>query len=313
MIKLSLDEKMLFVNSYLINEINLGLLNIKPNKIYVKNILTNFEYLLQLSDEKILFNWQKSLGNLKVDLTDLKERIINTKNGKVLIGIRFLGMDISKPFINVWANYSLENNLDEIIEIAKKEFNIFKPKHIRFWTNPKSPKAIKYKQYSHQNILVNSIKTICKQDLPINYDSISLVLVENDRYYPFYEKVYKEFHRKNPKLKAYVSLNSRDVMNDCLTQNLLYYIVYRKEKIGLISAEKYDIFGEKSLHVTEIVIDSKYKGKKLATATQRKFIETVKADFKYIWGEIDSINVPSLKNALRVGRKIVSTEILLPI
>jgi hypothetical protein len=85
------------------------------------------------------------------------------------------------------------------------------------------------------------------------------------------------------------------------------------QNLGVISALEENLLGEKSLYIAEIVILKEYKGEKLATAVQRKFIETLKSKYQFVWGMISAKNIPSSKNALRVGRKIISSEILLPI
>ncbi len=114
-------------------------------------------------------------------------------------------------------------------------------------------------------------------------------------------------------MKYIVQANSISDFECSLKDGLLYYILYQGKKIGIISAIDDEYIGKNSMYITEIIIEKEFKGKKFATAAQRKFIEENKKDFTYVWGKISEQNIPSLKNALRVGRMIISSEVLLPI
>ena len=89
-----------------------------------------------------------------------------------MFGIRFLGMNISKPFVDVWSSFPIEKELKNIIEIAKKEFKVFKPKHIRFWSNPKSEISKQNQENICQNYLAGSIEKSTSFEKPINYQVI---------------------------------------------------------------------------------------------------------------------------------------------
>lgn len=312
MIKLSEQEKMLFVKNRIEQAFDFSSFEIvNPN--LDKITLSMFNGFLELSEIKNIQKWFETVNIPNTKVEDFKERIIETKSGKVLIGIRFLGMDISKPFVDVWASFPIEKELENIVAICKQEFEVFTPKHIRFWVNPNSKFGKAFQKYICQSYLVGDIQKIVSSPKPINYENIDLETVTNLNIYDWYTKIHQEFHKDFPDLKSYVMPNSKEIMEDSIKQNLCYLIKYKGEKIGLIAAEKDDYFGVSSMYMNEIIISKAFKGKKLATAAQRKLIELNKDDFKYIWGSIDQKNIPSTKNALRVGRKKISSEILLPI
>ena len=306
MIKLSEKEKMLFVKNRIEQDFDTTF--IEKDKInFETNILEEFDDLLQLSDIKNIQKWFENVNIPNTKVEDFKERIIETSSGKILIGIRFLGMDISKPFVNVWTSFAIEKELENIIEICKQEFKIFKPKHIRFWSKNKKQKNV------CQNHIVGNIQEICVSKKPINYENVALEKITNLDFYAWYEKMYTQFHKDFPELKAYVSINSLETFTDIMKQKMCYFIYFEGEKVGLIAANKDECLGMSSIYMYEIIIDKKFKGKKIATASQRKLIELHKENYTYINGNIDSRNIPSTKNALSVGRKIISSEILLPI
>ena len=55
-------------------------------------------------------------------------------------------------------------------------------------------------------------------------------------------------------------------------------------------------------------MDKKWKGKRLAKAIQRKFVAELAYENDYIWGTIDSANLPSYKTAFANGRKAIRVE-----
>lgn len=67
------------------------------------------------------------------------------------------------------------------------------------------------------------------------------------------------------------------------------------QNLGVISALEENLLGEKSLYITEIVTLKEYKGKKLASAVQRKYIEILKSKYQFVWGMIRVKNIPSSK------------------
>lgn len=311
MIKLNEAEKKKFVEQRY-QDFDFKTFNIlKPD--FNKTLYKELESYIELSDEKNLKEWYKEINIPNTKVEDFKERIFDTKSGKVLMGIRFLGLDINKPFVNVWSSFPIENELQKIIDFAKNSFKIFQPKHIRFWANPKNKLSKANQQHICQNYLVGSINEISKTEKPSNFESIELVQITNLDFYDWYLELYQEFHQENPNLRSYVALCSKGIFEDSIKQNLCYFIQYKNEIIGIIAAEKDEYFGVPSLYMNEIVISKKFKGKKLATAIQRKLINFNKNEFEFIWGNIDQKNIPSTKNAFRIGRKIISSEILLPI
>ena len=313
MIKLTEKEKIAFVDSYFKNELDLDIIQLSPNLKFRESILKQFEDLLELSKTENLLNWHKSINLPKIDIEDLKERIVETSKGKALLGIRFLGMDISKPFVNVWANYDLNDDLEEIIAISKKEFVKFVPKYVRFFVKPNAELSKKYHHFKEQSFYANKIAEICKKEFPENYFKIDLVPIENLDFMEWYKKLYYEFHLEMNNLKFLVPPNDIEDFKKSIKDKLIYCVHFKGERIGLIAGEKDDFGGEASIYMTEIILCKDFKGKKLATATQRKFIELNHNKYQYIWGKISSRNAPSYCNALKVGRKIVSSEILLPI
>jgi hypothetical protein len=139
-------------------------------------------------------------------------------------------------------------------------------------------------------------------------NEICFLKIKDDSYYDWYKKGYNEFHYSNPLLKTKVTVNSIDSMRDVLNQGLLFYIELSGERIGLIAAERSKFLGRDGLYFHEIFLSKEYKGKGLAKAVQRKFISNFAVGNEFIWGTIDSSNLPSYKTANSNGRIAVRFE-----
>ena len=307
----------------------MSLKNIKNNRII--KIITNifvliliFLYLIKLlsplkniSSEITKFANGDLSRRLDIKSKDVLKEALQTYDGTLILvshdrdflqGLSekvFEFKEKLQPNDSVVYTFAIEKELENIIEICKQEFKIFKPKHIRFWSKNKKQKNV------CQNHIVGNIQEICVSKKPINYENVALEKITNLDFYAWYEKMYTQFHKDFPELKAYVSINSLETFTDIMKQKMCYFIYFEGEKVGLIAANKDECLGMPSIYMYEIIIDKKFKGKKIATASQRKLIELHKENYTYINGNIDSRNIPSTKNALSVGRKIISSEILL--
>jgi hypothetical protein len=103
--------------------------------------------------------------------------------------------------------------------------------------------------------------------------------VLDDSYYDWYKRGYSEFHVDFPELEKKVTVNSSDSMSDSFEQGLLKFAIINGEKVALIAAGKSDLLGHEAIYFREIYIERKWKGRGLAKAIQRKFVEVTFAPF----------------------------------
>lgn len=126
---------------------------------------------------------------------------------------------------------------------------------------------------------------------------LKLKKVVGDSYYDWYKSGYEEFHTERPDLEKKVTVNSLDSMRDSVEQGLMYEVYLNGEKMGLIAGESSPFLGHPGVYFHEIFISKKWKGKGLAKAIQRKFVEMSTKDNDFIWGTVDNHNLPSYKTA----------------
>lgn len=241
---------------------------------------------------------------------DYAERVLPLENGHhVLCGIRHLNLNPVEPFVDILPNFPVENltEYQKIYQQIKGFFTVFDPKYLRRYTTEEAG------DNTGSIYMVQRVNII--QNLPAwpEESSFELQRVENDSYFPWYEKGYHEFFNRRPELKDRVSLNSLEVMEDSRKENLLFYMMINNRRAGLIAAKNTPFLGHSGFYFNEIFISSDFLGKGMAKAFQRKIIQHYCPPEAIVWGTINAQNIPSLRTAQANQRKKIRFESFLSI
>jgi len=246
---------------------------------------------------------------------DFQEKQLVTSK-KFLAGIRFIGGNAKEPFIDVLPSWKIttESEILEIIYLIKKEFRVFEPKYLQLWVEPSFEKH-PYTKISFQVARRVICGFIGELDVQAELSDLEIKLstVDDDHYYNWYQSVYADFHEKNPNLVNWVPCNSKEEMDESKSQKLLFWIYVNGKKAGIIGGCKSTLLGVNALYMDEILLTDAFKGKGLAPQVQKIYLAAICDRFDLVWGTIDAKNIPSTRTALRVGRKIVRSEIFLPL
>lgn len=237
---------------------------------------------------------------------DYSERLLTLKDGRKLIyGIRHFGGDCNLPFVSLRPNFKIKRLEDtlELYRLIKDELAPFRAQSLCFWSNQQLVIG-----QIHSTYLVATASEIKAMKPWSEEANLVLRASADDSYYDYYKLGYKKFHLERPDLKSKVTLNSLDIMEASREQGLLYEVFYQGSRMGLIAAERSSLLGHEGLYFNEIFIETRWKGKGLAKALQRKFVHQYARDEDLIWGTIDSSNVPSYQTAIRNGRRAIRFE-----
>lgn len=253
----------------------------------------------------------KHFGISGVKPGDYSERVIELGNGKKAIcGIRHEGANPNYPFIQVIPDFELRpSDCQQLYDgHLKNYFSMFDPLHIRFWSNEYREDCL-----TGSTFLVSSMTDLKRVNEWDSEKSITFGDVTDNSYYPWYESLYKEFHKNNPDLENRVTVNSSGTMESSVKDGLLKYVLRDGAKVGLIAAVRSKFLGHKGIYFNEILLSKEHKGKGLAKAIQRKFLNQYAEPNDFIWGTIDYQNRPSYKTALSNGRRPIRFETFVPI
>ncbi|MGX7108152.1 hypothetical protein [Facklamia miroungae] len=276
-------------------------------------ILSELNELLELNNKSVM---QARAEYFKIPGTvpsDYEQKLIRIEDSDqyVLAGIRHFGQNPKKPFIYIWANFKIEENkMESITKNILPYFEIFNPLHISYMC---SPKLLSKHENSNnfsvsQKFYIANLKRIHAHTFPNKNKELTLEKIENQDYYSWYEKEYSLFHQMAPEMRDIVPVNNFELMEKCREENLLYYGTVNNEKVGLIAAEKNDIFGIKGIYINEIMIAKDYRGNKYSESLLANFAASLPKSVKVLWSHIDSRNIPSTKSALNLGQKVFSIE-----
>jgi len=279
-------------------------IDIKKALVDLKDdIVSEFEDLNSEDTKKARCDHFKILG---ADPEDYAEKILLLDSGKIVIyGIRHMGAKPEYPFIQLNPNYQIQSKADamDLYEKIKYEFEVFMPKHICFWSRDE----IDADFFGSIYMVSTSRQMKELNEWPIE-DELHFIKITDDSYYDFYLSGYKEFHKCSPELSMKVTVNSLSTMKESLDDGLLYYIEMNGNRVGLIAGVRRKFLGEEGIYFNEIFISKHWKGRGLAKAIQRKFITLNTAGHEFVWGTIDSHNLPSFKTAKSNGRKPIRYE-----
>ena len=263
----------------------------KKSAVYTQ-VAEEFDEILDLNSLAVLDGRSKYMGVGKP--SDYLNHLIETDEGAVIAGIRHLGNDKNKPFVFVWASFKI-NSPQNIIKSISPYFEVFEPENICYWSRP---------DCNHSNEKVIQQRFIGQITEMHKFD---LLLSKNDDYYEWYKSEYDKFHKENPEYINRIQVNSKELMEDCFKEDLLYLLKKSEKNIGLIAGENDIFLGKSAIYLNEILVGQSYRGKGYANQLLAGFVNMLNAD--YFICDIDSDNIPSTKTALRSGQKIFSQEI----
>lgn len=238
--------------------------------------------------------------------SDYSERFIGLDEKRELIyGIRHMGGNRDIPFVFLRPNFEITSSSMalEVYEKIKHEFTSFKPLYVNFL----SPRKLDV-DFIGSTYLVTKAHEVKKLPAWPAQEKLELRKVEDDSYYEWYKTGYAEFHKERPELAAKVTVNSLESMRESIEDGLMFEVFMGEQKIGLIAGEKSEFLGHSGIYFHEIFVARTHKGQGLAKAIQKQYVEQVATDDDFIWGTIDSHNIPSFKTALANGRKPIRFE-----
>ena len=262
-----------------------------PKTSVEKQISLELDEILELNQAEILNSRLDWIGI--GEASDYLNRWIETNEGYVLAGIRHFSGNREKPFVYIWPSFKIES-IGNVIESIEPHFKMFRPKHYHFWCRP---------DCNGSGSTVIQQRFIGKiQDMKENYSELEAA----NNYYDWYRAEYHEFHKRNPEYVDRIPENSQELMDRCLDEGLLYFLIEEGRKVGLIAGENEVFLGQPSVYLNEILVARAYRGKGYAKTLLGSFVNLLNA--KYFLCHIDIDNIPSTKTALWSGQKVFSQE-----
>lgn len=275
-----------------------------------REVRMEIESLVDLAAPEVCLNRNNFFNVKGATSDDYRERILElNENNFLLAGIRFYGLDVTKPFVSVQASFTELNEdiISKISDLVRKDFSMFKPLSIHL-TLPEDFKISVASMQIDRYTVVGVIDDLIQRELISIPDSIELVALTDMEFYDDYLKEYELFHERVPILRSVVKTQSIDDFKEAIQEKLLYKIIINGSVAGLIAGLARDYYGLKGVNILEEILFDSFQGKGFGVYIQRAFTLKLKNRYSILWGTISDLNTPSLKTALKNGRHVMEIE-----
>lgn len=274
-----------------------------------KEIASDLDHLAELSLPEVYierFNYFKLDGTTA---KDFRERILEVEKDKfIMAGIRFRGLNVNRPFISIVANFAITSDrLLGLAQLIKKEFSIFKPIAFQFHL-PSEVELIAPELGIDRYTIAGTLENIIEHKTPERIETVEIFELSNTEFYDDYLNEYKIFHEKNHNLKDEVKPESLEDFKEAIDNQLLYKVIIENKHAGIIAGSAFNYYGIEGVCILEEILYDSFKGKGHGVYLQKEFAKKLRGRYQLLWGTISSLNQPSLKTALRNGRKVEEIE-----
>ena len=221
----------------------------------------------------------------------------------VLAAIHFRRLSLDFPFVDVSAQSApLPRRLPLTRLVAP--FLRFRPRAVRIWRaeTDSSPSDAE----DDLLVLAAPIRLLLATPPLPNLPRIRLEPDPSLASYADYRCVYDALHSVAPETAELVSPEEQSSLAKCADYGAFFRVLVDGALAGFIAARPESYRCWRGWHVVEEVLHPDFRRQGLAPAMQQAFLRTLDSGRETcVFGTIAASNVPSLRTALRVGRRIV--------
>ncbi len=237
-------------------------------------------------------------------------RIALSDGGWALAGIRFRGLDRTKPFVDVVATDQLPtpDGLAAVADGVLPVFSAFAPLCLR--VDAPAPDDLvaavvddsRFKQGAvDQYVVAGQVTALRERPAP---SDVSLAPREAG---PLAERVAAIYAHHEESARLWASPEDKESLAACAEEGLLFEVLVDGEPAGVVGAIREAGHGMRGFCVQELCLDQTFRGRGLATRAVRRLLEELPAQpGDVLWGTIHPDNLPSLRQARSLGREIVA-------
>ncbi len=242
--------------------------------------------------------------------SDYSYRLLELAGGRhVLTSIRFKGLDMQKPFVEILHKSFVLESADQARTLAREiaqHYSVFAPRRIRIFDSSgvlDHPGAAEFTA-GDLRYYAAPMHVLRLLPLPPRFGEVALERLTDLDFYDTYAAMYEHLYAESPHLRV-VPVESRQTMTDYLNEGKLYGIVIGGRFAGVVGVLPQEERFLSGLLVVEEILDRPFRGRGFAVAIQRRLLEEMSDSSGMLYGHISPINTASLRTASRVGRRDV--------
>lgn len=279
---------------------------------------------LPLGARHCLFNWVVSeLADAENELFGLRfslaqphtgqppaaflPRWVATPSGAVFAGIRFKGGDAASPFVRVVGWVGDVPWSAGVLSVLRQEFRAFHPLWLFvMWPGSQRPHS---DAVADQHHLVGGLEQLRAGPKPWTQRVVDVRRSVSLAPYPMFEQAFSEWQERAGPRGTEVWPASRADLESCVATGALVSVWQGQDWCGWMGARRAAHALTDGYEVMELFLMPAVRGKRRAASVQRALIDTlVDHGRDALWGTVHASNRPSLKTAIRCGRRILQTS-----
>ncbi len=234
---------------------------------------------------------------------DYLHRLISTRWGRLLGGIRFYGRDVSRPFVEIVAHSF--DDLDRLCDCVAEEWTMFAPRAMRLHAAPAGLR--------HPRVVLD--KTIhaarCRE---IRVSAPQVTLEPFTRIEEALSLVAARYRELTPDLARNVAPAGADDLRRWHATGHLHAMCARASVVGVLAVAPGYIGWIDGEEIMEEVVDAAHAGHGYAAHAQAFWAAHLSPDRdRYLIGTIDRLNTASRKTAEAAGRRRVLDMVFIPL
>lgn len=240
------------------------------------------------------------------EASDYKNVFAPFSAGTVLLGARFKGLDLAKPFVDVVATSAplLESELvEELCDLAYQTYSIFEPKEVRFkLLSPREMEAFEQIGYWEKKYLVGSSAEMAALPEPRNLERVELRRAVNLDFFDRYTDLYAALLSRNPQHAEYATAGDREEFEFYLSKGTIFEIFVDQRWAGVVAGYRdVDSYLE-GFCIEENFLADEFRSRGFGCAVQRRLVEVLEPGIGLLFGTIHQKNLGAYHAALRSGR-----------
>jgi L-amino acid N-acyltransferase YncA len=272
--------------------------------------------LALVGDREFAATFRRDVGlPIEVDELAWANRVLDLPGGGwALTGIRFRGLDVTLPFVDVVATTALPTPAD-VAEVAARvatTYAAFAPRCVRF--DVPDPDALVTalaedpggtRAAVDQYVVAGLVASLQERATGPSYDRVVLRPAEPEQMATRAAAIYHELYETAPRSTRWATAEDVGSLTACAAEDLLFEVVVDGEPAGVVAALREDAHGLLGYVVQELCLDARHRGLGLAAPVLQHLVTALPSDDgATLWGTIHPDNTASLRNALGIGRQI---------
>jgi len=233
---------------------------------------------------------------------DYAQRILDLPGfGPSLLGIRFLGGDTGRPFVDLLAWSALPRDWRPGMAAIGEAFALFSPRRVRVLLAEPPPIPAAADQHWVAGLRSDA------RDLPAPHVPV-VVEAAGPEDAPAVALAYRSALAAAPQLAPHLSPATAADLEGCVAVSLRIGEVWA----GLAAATPQQRWALQGHEVVEEILDGPFRGMGFGPHLQRALLDALPGDGAPVFGTIHADNAPSLATARRCGRAEVATWWFVP-